>query len=185
MDRAAKIARLLNKMYYAETWLGIANDIKNDVLKNGWKENLQTFTQTYCNTDLDASLLLMEEYGFLDAKDHKYQNTVIAVKNALFNEGLMYRYVNSDDFGKPTSSFTICTFWLVQALFKIDMKEEAKKIFDNLLTFGNHVGLFSEDIDFTSKRLLGNFPQAYSHLALINTAILFSKEDFISKFIKP
>jgi alpha,alpha-trehalase len=185
MDRATKIACLLNKTYYAETWRGIANDIKEDVLKNGWKEDLQTFTQTYCNSDVDASLLLMAEYGFISPDDLRYQKTVVAIKNALFYNGLMYRYINQDDFGKPASSFTICTFWLIQALFKIGMKEEAKTIFKNLLACGNHVGLFSEGIDFSTKRLLGNFPQAYSHLSLINTAILFSEEKFITKFIKP
>jgi GH15 family glucan-1,4-alpha-glucosidase len=185
MDRAVKIARLLTKSEYAETWNSIADDIKEDVLKNGWNEDLQTFTQTYCSPDLDASLLLMAEYGFLEASDPKYHKTVLAVKNALFHNGLMYRYINRDDFGKPTSSFTICTFWLIQALFRIGFTEEAENVFKNLLSHGNHVGLFSEDIDFSTKRLLGNFPQAYSHLALINTAVLFSKEKVFSKFIKP
>ncbi len=185
MDRAAKIATALNKTYYAETWRGIADDIKEDVIKNGWKEDLQTFTQTYCNSELDASLLLMAEYGFIAADDLKYKKTVLAVKKALFYNGLVYRYINPDDFGRPASSFTICTFWLIQALFRTGMKEEAKNIFENLLECGNHLGLFSEDIDFTTKRLLGNFPQAYSHLALINTATLFSEKKFIPKFIKP
>ena len=185
MDRAAKIAQLLNKYYYEETWRGIANDIKEDVLKNGWNTDLQTFTQTYSNSDLDASLLLMAEYGFIPASDIRYQKTVMAVKNALLYNGLVYRYINADDFGKPASSFTICTFWLIQALFRIGMKEEAKSIFENLLSYGNHLGLFSEDIDFTTKRLLGNFPQAYSHLALINTASLFSPEKFVPKYIRP
>ena len=185
MDRATKIACLLNKTYYAKTWQDIANDIKDDVLTNGWNEKLQSFTQTYCNTYLDASLLLMAEYGFIAADDPKYEKTVIMVKDALFHEGLMYRYINDDDFGKPTSSFTICTFWLIQALFKIGMKEEAKTIFDSLLTCGNHVCLFSEDINFSTKRLLGNFPQAYSHLALINTALLFGKEKQVSGFKRP
>jgi GH15 family glucan-1,4-alpha-glucosidase len=183
MDRAAKIANALHKSYYAESWRGIANDIKEDVLKNGWNEDQQTFTQTYCNSELDASLLLMAEYGFIAAEDTRYQKTVMAVKNALFYNGLVYRYKTPDDFGKPMTSFTICTFWLIQALFRIGMKEDAKNIFENLLTYGNHLGLFSEDIHFSSKRLLGNFPQAYSHLALINTAILFSKEKFLPKFV--
>ena len=185
MDRASKIAHLLNKTYYKETWRGIANDIKEDVLKNGWKNELQTFTQTYSNSELDASLLLMAEYGFISADDWKYQKTVNAIKSELFHNGLVYRYKNSDDFGTPSSSFTICTFWLIQALFRIGLKEDAKNIFENLLACGNHLGLFSEDIDFTTKMLLGNFPQAYSHLALINTAILFSGEKFLPKFIKP
>jgi len=185
MDRATKIAYALNKPQYAETWEGIAHDIKEEVLKKGWNEDLQTFTQTYCNSELDASLLLMAEYGFIAADDIRYQKTVMAVKNALFYDGLVYRYKVPDDFGKPMSSFTICTFWLVQALFRIGSKEDAKSIFDNLLAYGNHLGLFSEDIHFSTKRLLGNFPQAYSHLALINTATLFSEEKLIPKSIKP
>jgi GH15 family glucan-1,4-alpha-glucosidase len=185
MDRASKIAHLLNQNYYMETWRGIANDIKEDILENGWNKDLQTFTQTYANTELDASLLLMAEYGFIPASDFKFQKTVLAVKNALFFNGLVYRYRNPDDFGKPLSSFTICTFWMIQALFGIGMKDEANNIFENLLACGNHLGLFSEDIDFTTKRLLGNFPQAYSHLALINTATLFSDVKFVPKYIKP
>ncbi len=185
MDRAEKIARLLNKDNYAELWRGIADDIKEDVLKNGWREDFQTFTRSYSDTDMDASLLLMAEYGFIDPSDPRYKKTVIAVKNELFYNGLVYRYVSDDDFGKPNSSFTICTFWLIQALFRIGEKDEAKKIFDELLTFGNHLGLFSEDIDFYTKRLLGNFPQAYSHLALINSAAMFSEEEILPKFIMP
>ena len=185
MDRATKIAALLNKSHYAETWRGIANDIKEDVLKKGWNENLQTFTQAYNNSELDASLLLMAEYGFIAADDQKYEKTVMAVKNELFYNGLVYRYKTPDDFGKPTSSFTICTFWLIQALFRTGRKEDAEGIFRSLLSCGNHLGLFSEDIDFSTKRLLGNFPQAYSHLALINTAAMFSEEKVMPKFIKP
>ncbi|HBB93113.1 MAG: glycoside hydrolase [Bacteroidetes bacterium GWF2_49_14] len=185
MDRASKIASLLNKREYNERWRSTAIAIREDVLVNGWNEDLQAFTQTYGSPHLDASLLLMAEYGFMDADDLKYEKTVAAVKEALYHEGLLYRYVNNDDFGKPTSSFTICTFWLIQALYRIGRKEEAKDIFENLLACGNHVGLFSEDIDFATKRLLGNFPQAYSHLALINTALVFSDEIRTSKFIRP
>ncbi len=185
MDRATEIASLLNKKYYADTWRDIADDIKKDVLKNGWNEKLQTFTQTYSNSELDASLLLMAEYGFIAADDPKFQKTVLVVKNALLRNGLVYRYKNTDDFGTPSTSFTICTFWLIQALFRIGRKEEARKIFDDLLACGNHLGLFSEGIDFSTKRLLGNFPQAYSHLALINTAALFSEEKFSTRFIRP
>ncbi|WP_183414521.1 glycoside hydrolase family 15 protein [Microbacter margulisiae] len=185
LDRAIKIAKLLNKPYYVQLWSGIANRIKEDVLTKGWNESLQTFTQTYDNTELDASLLIMAEYGFIEANDPKYVGTVLACQKELFHNDLMYRYVNHDDFGKPSSSFTIGTFWLVQALARIGKKDEAQTIFNKLLRCSNHVGLFSEDIDFTTKRLLGNFPQAYSHLALINTAMLFSDERKASKFIKP
>ncbi len=185
MDRASKIAFALNRKHYYESWKETAHYIREDVMKNGWKEDLQTFTQTYCNSELDASLLLMAEYGFIEAGDPKFVKTVLAIRNSLFRDGLVYRYINPDNFGKPSSSFTICTFWLVQALFSIGMKEEAREIFGDLLSYGNHLGLFSEDIDFKTKRLLGNFPQAYSHLALINTATLFSGQKHLARFIKP
>ena len=185
MDRAVKIAVLLKEHVYAETWSGLAAEIKEDVFRKGWKEDLQTFTQTYANSELDASLLLMAEYGFIEDDDPRYMKTVLAVKKALYHNGLVYRYITHDDFGTPSSSFTICTFWLIQALYRTGLREEAKEMFENLLKCGNHLGLFSEDIDFETKRLLGNFPQAYSHLALINTATMFSEEKVIPKFIKP
>jgi GH15 family glucan-1,4-alpha-glucosidase len=99
---------------------------------------------------------------------------VLATEKELCNDGLMYRYKNEDDFGLPSSSFTICSFWFINSLYKIGHKKKAKDMFDQLLSYSNHLGLFSEDIDFETKRLLGNFPQAYSHLALIETAINFS-----------
>ncbi|MCK9312236.1 MAG: glycoside hydrolase family 15 protein, partial [Bacteroidales bacterium] len=133
----------------------------------------------------DSSLLLMESYGFLTADDEKYVKTVNAIQKDLMYNGLLYRYKNSDDFGKPTSAFTICTFWMVRALFVTNRKEEAYKLFQKLISYSNHLNLFSEDLDFDSKEQLGNFPQAYSHLALINTALLFGEEVELSKFIKP
>jgi len=104
----------------------------------------------------------------------KYLATVIAVEKHLSNEGLLYRYKNKDDFGLPSSSFTVCTFWFINSLYKIGERKKAKALFEQLLSYSNHLGLFSEDIDFKTKRLLGNFPQAYSHLALIETAINLS-----------
>ena len=111
--------------------------------------------------------------------------TVKAIRENLYHEGLMYRYKAADDFGVPSSSFTICTFWLVEALFMIGERDEAKEIFEKMISYSNHVGLYSEDLDFKTKRQLGNFPQAYSHLAFINTAVLFSEEKQLSKFIRP
>ena len=107
------------------------------------------------------------------------------MNNALLHKGLMYRYNSEDDFGLPSSAFTICTFWLIRALFVIGEKEEARCLFDDVLIYSNHLGLFSEDIDFNTKEQLGNFPQAYSHLALVNTAILFAEENKRLAFIRP
>ncbi|WP_372950385.1 glycoside hydrolase family 15 protein [Mariniphaga sp.] len=183
IDRAIKVAELIKNQHYVEQWGKLRDTISKDIMKKGWNEEVQSFTQAYGSKDLDASTLLMEAYGFIDATDYRYISTVKATQKELSRNGLMYRYRNRDDFGLPTSSFTICTFWLIQALNKIGERNQARELFDQLLTYSNHVGLFSEDIDFESKRLLGNFPQAYSHLALIETAMLFSKDiELKSKF---
>lgn len=176
VDRGIKVAEVVKRDEYTESWSKLREQIKDDILKNAWNEKVQSFTQAYGSDDLDASTLLMESFGFMEANDPRYVSTVNATRKELCNNGLMYRYKNRDDFGQPSSSFTICTFWMIRALFQIGEKEEARRIFDMLLSYSNHLGLFSEDIDFETKRLLGNFPQAYSHLALIETAQLFSTE---------
>ncbi|MFA7211452.1 MAG: glycoside hydrolase family 15 protein [Bacteroidales bacterium] len=185
MDRAVKTAALLDESGYVVKWEALAKKIKEDVLQNGWKEEIGSFSQTYDNTELDASLLLMEDYGFISANDEKYIRTVHAIEKGLMHNGLLFRYRNHDDFGQPTSAFTICNFWLVKALFRTGSKDKAKELFDRLLTYGNHLNLFSEDLDFETKEQLGNFPQAYSHLALIETAALFAEEQSLSRFIRP
>lgn len=174
INRAVKIAKLLNQTYYVEKWDPLQNEIKEDICKNAWSEKKQAFTQAYGVEDLDASVLLMESYGFIKAKDPKFVSTTLAIQEELEYKGLLFRYKNNDDFGTPKSAFTICTFWLINSLYKIGKKKEAREKFRILLSYSNHLGLFSEDIDFETKRLLGNFPQAYSHLALIETAITIS-----------
>ena len=185
MDRAVSIAKLLYKDNLAIKWQEVATTIKEDVLAKGWKEEIQSFSQTYENTELDSSLLLMEAYGFITPEDERYRKTVEAVYSSLRYNGLMYRYNSADDFGVPTSAFTICTFWMIRALFVIDRQEEARVMFNEMITYSNNLGLFSEDLDFETKSQLGNFPQAYSHLALINTARLFADAEEVSRFIKP
>jgi len=176
-DRGVKIARLLKKEKYIQPWLEICDAIKADIMKNGWSEEVQAFTQYYGGKNMDASNLLMESYGFIDAMDPKYISTVLKTKEELLNGGLMYRYINEDDFGLPSSSFTICSFWMIQSLYRIGKKEEAIKYFNEILGYANHLGLYSEDIDFKTKRLLGNFPQGYSHLALMETACILNLQN--------
>ena len=184
LDRAIKVARILKKTRKLEEWTLLEQEIKRDIHENSWNEEVGAFTQSYGSTHLDASVLLMESYGFIHAKDPKFVSTVMAIEKDLSNEGLLYRYKNEDDFGLPSSSFTICTFWFINSLFKIGEEEKAMQHFDKLLTYSNHLGLFSEDIDFKTKRLLGNFPQAYSHLALIECAVNFSTKDTEEKILE-
>ena len=174
IDKAIKVAEIFGKHHKIAKWKLLEAEIKNDIHENAWNEEVQAFTQSYGSKEMDASVLLMEPYGFIDAKHPKYISTVHAIGKELNNDGLLYRYKNKDDFGLPSSSFTICTFWFINAMFKIGEKEKARKQFEQLLSYSTHLGLFSEDIDFKTKRLLGNFPQAYSHLALIETAINLS-----------
>lgn len=177
VDRAIKIAKLIKQDSYVAQWQKICNEIKKEVLEKAWNDKIKAFTQHYGSDDMDASILLMEYYGFIEAKDPRFISTVKATQEQLSNNGLMYRYRNRDDFGYPSSAFTICTFWLIDSLFKIGEKKKARELFENVLRYSNHLGLFSEDIDFKTKRLLGNFPQAYSHLAIIETAINLSESD--------
>ncbi|MDG1823019.1 MAG: glycoside hydrolase family 15 protein [Flavobacteriaceae bacterium] len=174
IDRAIKISTLIQGGKSVDKWSALRDEIHQDIMEHAWNEKKQAFTQSYQSEHLDASVLLMEYYGFIDAKDPKYIKTVNAIEKELMHEGLLYRYKNEDDFGLPSSSFTVCTFWFINSVFKIGEEEKAKILFDQLLSHGNHLGLFSEDIDFNSKRLLGNFPQAYSHLALIDNALNFN-----------
>ncbi len=176
LDRAIKVAEMLGKKHKMEKWKPIREEIWKDIYDNAWNEEVGAYTQSYGSKELDASVLLMESYGCLNAKDDRFKRTVHAIGKELNNDGLLYRYKNEDDFGLPSSSFTVCTFWYINSLFKIGEEEKALEYFERLLGYSNHLGLFSEDIDFETKRLLGNFPQAYSHLALIECAINFSKK---------
>ena len=185
VDRAIKISTLVHADKSVEKWETLRDEIYDDIMEHAWSETKQAFTQSYHSEHLDASVLLMEYYGFIDAKNPKFVKTVKAIESELMHEGLLYRYKNEDDFGLPSSSFTVCTFWFINSLFKIGEEEKSKKLFDELLSYSNHLGLFSEDIDFSSKQLLGNFPQAYSHLALIDNALNFNETTPASKMSKP
>ena len=184
LDRAIKVAKMFGKHRKIEKWTSIEQQIKDDIMENAWNGDVKAFTQSYGSYHLDASVLLMESYGFIHARDPKFVSTVKAIEKDLSNDGLLYRYKNEDDFGLPSSSFTICTFWFINALFKIGEEEKALAQFEQLLSYSNHLGLFSEDIDFKTKRLLGNFPQAYSHLALIECAINFSRKQSEEKILE-
>jgi GH15 family glucan-1,4-alpha-glucosidase len=171
IDRGVKIARMLGKNELAAEWERLRERIRQNVLSKGWNPEVQAFTQSYGSTDLDASTLLMPFYGFIDPLDPRYVATVRRTRGELARDGLMYRYRNADDFGLPRSSFTVCSFWMIKSLYLIGEREEAERLFAALMARSNHLGLFSEGIDFETGQLTGNFPQGYSHLALIDTAI--------------
>ncbi len=175
VDRAIRIATTLRMDEYIRDWAVLRDEIQADIMEHGWSAAANAFTQSYGSSELDASNLLFHRLGFVSADDPRWISTVRATYASLCRDGLMYRYRNADDFGEPKSSFTVCSFWMVQALHSIGEKEHAREMFEELLRSANHLGLFSEDLDFTTRRLLGNFPQAYSHLAVIDTAFVLGE----------
>lgn len=176
LDRGVKIAEMLGKEVWADKFRPLRDEIHADVLEKGWNEKKQSFTQSYGVDDLDSSNLLMADYGFIDPMDPKFVSTVNQSDRELCRGGLMYRYKNCDDFGEPSSAFTVCSFWMVKALARTGNREEARKRFEQLLSYANPKGLYGEDLDFETKRHLGNFPQAYSHLALIDCALELAED---------
>lgn len=172
MDRAAHISRLLGKTDYMKKCLKFAEEIKADILEKGWNEKQKAFTMYYGAEELDAANLLMLHYGFLDAKDPRMISTIERSYEQLVRQNMVMRYVGEDDFGAPENIFIICTFWMINALYLIGKEKEARAMFEHILTRMNHLGLYSEGVDPKSGRLVGNFPQGYSHMAFIQTVLL-------------
>jgi alpha,alpha-trehalase len=175
VDRAIKIALHFKKDAQANEWVKLKEEIRQDLLSKGYNETLGSFTMEYNGSNLDASLLLMTYHEFLSGTDPRIISTVKKIYEKLAFDGLVKRYDKKDDFGSSKSAFTVCTFWLIQALFYIGETKKAEAIFKKIIKNGNHLGLFSEDIDLQTKKQFGNFPQAYVHISIINTAILLSE----------
>ena len=129
VDRAIKISQLIEVDKSVQKWEVLRDEIYEDIMTNAWSEKMQAFTQSYQSDHLDASVLLMEYYDFIDAKDPKYIKTVNAIEKELMHQGLLFRYKNEDDFGLPSSSFTVCTFWFINSLYKIGETEKSQKLF--------------------------------------------------------
>ncbi len=171
VDRAVKIAVALGRTGWAEQHRQLADEIKAGIEKDGWNEKVGAYTQSYGSEHMDASNLLMLDYGFCEPDDPRFISTVDKTLEELGRDGLLYRYKALDDFGETNSAFTICAFWMAKALVRIGRVEEGQKMFEDLLECTNHLGLMAEDLTFENRRQLGNFPQAYSHLAMIDTAL--------------
>jgi GH15 family glucan-1,4-alpha-glucosidase len=175
VDRAIKLAQYYNKEEYVHDWLPLRDAISEDIIKHGYSEEQKAFTMFYGSNQLDASILQMTYHNYLDSDDPRLINTVRSIYNDLRNGYLVQRYKLEDDFGTSTSAFTICSFWLVDALMYIGEEKKAREVYNKLMQRANHVGLFSEDIDIATKQQRGNFPQAYTHVAIINSSILLSE----------
>ncbi|XQA64090.1 glycoside hydrolase family 15 protein [Xanthomonas sacchari] len=174
-DRLAKIAARLGLEDRVAYWRDRAERIHARVLAEAWSTELGHFTDTFNGHRLDASLLLLADIGFIAPDDARFIATVEAIGRDLKHGDALYRYVAPDDFGEPETSFTICTFWYIDALAAIGRKEEARELFERILARRNHLGLLSEDLAFDNGEAWGNFPQTYSHVGLIIAAMRLSR----------
>jgi GH15 family glucan-1,4-alpha-glucosidase len=173
LDRGAKLAEMQGEKSFAQQWSAIADEIKEDILTHG-VDSRGVLTQRYGHNSLDASLLLAPLLRFLPADDPRIRATVLAIADELTEEGLVLRYrveTTDDGLSGEEGTFTICSFWLVSALVEIGELERAKHLCERLLGFASPLKLYAEEIDAHTGRHLGNFPQAFTHLALINAVV--------------
>jgi len=181
-DRAVKLIEHCNcaAVDNLERWKKIRDEIHAQVCTQGYNPRKKAFTQYYGANELDASLLMMPLVGFLPATDERVRNTVEAVERELMEGGFVLRYRTDgrDVDGLPGSEgvFLLCSFWLANCLHLIGRTDDARALFERLLTLQNDLGLLSEQYDPTAKRQLGNFPQAFSHVALVNTARILGQD---------
>jgi GH15 family glucan-1,4-alpha-glucosidase len=174
-DRLARIASRLGLTDRASYWKGHADAIHRVICERAWSIDQNSFVESFGGRELDASLLLLQELGFLAADDPRFAATVTAVERHLKRGDFVFRYTQKDDFGEPETAFLVCTFWYIDALAALGRKEEARALFETLLACRNPLGLLSEDIHPDSRELWGNFPQTYSMVGLINSAMRLSQ----------
>jgi GH15 family glucan-1,4-alpha-glucosidase len=166
-----------------ERWRAVRDEIHSDVLEKGYDAGRGTFTQAYGSRALDACALLIPRVGFLPYDDERVVSTVETIRNELTEDGLVLRYrtdQSDDGLTGREGSFLICSFWMVYALWGIGRHREAEELFERLLALRNDVGLLSEEYDTRAQRLVGNFPQAFTHLALVTCALRLSDREVSS-----
>lgn len=174
-DRLSRIARRLGLAEPAERWQACADQMRERILSRAWSDRRGAFVASLGGDELDASTLQLPEVGLITAADPRFKATVEAIGRELREGDLLFRYRHDDDFGPPKAAFTICGFWYVNALAAIGRRDEAREHFSALLARRNPLGLLSEDIDPTTGSLWGNYPQTYSLVGVINSALRLSR----------
>jgi GH15 family glucan-1,4-alpha-glucosidase len=179
----ARVIKAIERFGYwgpVERWRGVRDEIHDDVCRNGYDPHLDAFTQYYGSASTDAALLMIPVVGFLPWSDPRVKGTIAAVERDLLQQGFVRRYLQEDASvdGLPPGegAFLPCTFWLADNYCLVGRTEEATHLFERLLACGNDLGLFSEEFDPETGDLLGNFPQAFSHVSLVNTAHNLARE---------
>jgi GH15 family glucan-1,4-alpha-glucosidase len=179
LDRGARLAEIRNENELAEQWQQVADEIKDDIATNALDER-GVFCQHYDTDELDASVLLMPLVRFMEPDDERIRDTVLAIADELTDDGLVLRYrteTGHDGLEGSEGTFTICSFWLVSALVEIGELPRARALCEKLLSYASPLQLYAEEIDSHSGRQMGNFPQAFTHLALINAVMHVIRAD--------
>jgi GH15 family glucan-1,4-alpha-glucosidase len=177
VDRAVRSVEEYGLGGPVDRWRALRDEVHDEVCRLGFDTQLDAFTQSYGSKRLDASLLMMPLVGFLPADDPRIVGTIAAIERDLMRGGLVGRYradeenVAVDGLPPGEGTFLPCSFWLVQVLTLQGRLDEAERLFERLLALRNDLGLLSEEYDTTSDRLVGNFPQAFTHLALVDAAL--------------
>jgi GH15 family glucan-1,4-alpha-glucosidase len=178
LDRAIDLAEPLGAADRVGAWTGASNEIRQAILREGWNDRVNAFTQSLGSDELDASSLMLPLAGFLPADDPRVVATIEATEARLTDaRGLVYRYRAHDGLDGEEGSFLLCTFWLAQALAMAGQPDRARRVFERAAAFVNEVGLLAEEVDPISGELLGNFPQAFSHIGLVNAAWAISEAE--------
>ena len=180
LDRGIRAAEQLHLEADLPRWRQVRDQIRTDVLTYGYNTQIGAFTQSYGSTALDASSLLLPLVGFIPPTDPRMRSTVNRINEQLTDRhGFVYRYRGADGLIGDEATFTLCTFWLVDNIAMQGRVDEARSLFERLLSYSGQLGLFSEEVDATSKMALGNYPQAFTHIALINSAHNLRKAEMI------
>jgi GH15 family glucan-1,4-alpha-glucosidase len=174
-DRLSRIAARLGAGDRAQHWRGLADGMHAKIVRSSWNATLGCFTEAFSRDELDASVLLLPALGFLRADDPRFTSTVQVLEKTLRIGTHVRRYAAADDFGMPESAFNVCTFWYIDALAAIGRRDEAREIFESMLACRTSLGLLSEDVNPTTNELWGNFPQTYSMVGIINSAMRLSR----------
>lgn len=174
-DRLGRIAARLGLQAREEHWVATAARLHRTICAQAWNASVNSFVGEFGGSALDASLLLLNEVGFVTADDPRFASTVAAVERQLRRGDFVFRYAGEDDFGAPQNAFVVCTFWYVNALVALGRRDEARQLFENLLSCRTPHGLLAEHIDVETHELWGNFVQTYSMVGLISSAVRLSK----------
>lgn len=177
LDRALKLTAPSGHQPVNPMWVKARNDLRKAILNEGYNPHVGAFTQIFGGTDVDASALVIPFTGFLSADDPRMSSTITAIREQLGSHGMIYRYLAPDGLPGGEGAFAMCTFWLADSLALSGRVDEAREVFERVVSYANDLGLLSEEIDPLNGELLGNYPQGFTHLALIRTALHIAKAE--------